>query len=500
MGVLTPTDEQQRAIDAFASGQNVAITAAAGTGKTSTLRLLADVDPNKRGLYLAFNTSVANDAKRRFRGTRVEARTVHSLAYRTHGGPNRHRLDQKFLFWPQKAALLGIPKRHPIGTTFLTAQTLVRLTDEAVQAFCRSADEVLDTSHVVLPPTLAGAAEHEKDVLRALVASFAQRWWDDWMSPDGAIAWKHDTYLKSYALSRPVFDCDYLLVDEAQDLEPLTVGMVSGQPMQVVAVGDENQAIYGWRGATMALNSFGGERVALTQSWRFGEAIADEANVWLELLGSDIRVRGVEGRPSSVWATDKRAPDAVLTRTNGGAMREILTAQQDGYTVAVAGERKVKELRDLAQAAQDLQTKGATNHRELDVFTSWDAVKEFVEEDLVGGDIAALVDVIETWSAPTVISALDSTLPVGEARITVSTAHVAKGLEWFHVRISDDFRQPGIDKDSGDRKPLEAEEARLNYVAVTRAQRHLDNSGLAWVHDGDTWVAGAERKALAAAV
>src|SRR5690606_34892923 len=120
MGDFAPTSEQQAAIDAFASGENVAIHAAAGTGKTSALRFLADVDPSKRGLYLAFNTSVANDAKRRFRGTRVEARTVHSLAYRTHGAPHRDRLDQKFLFWPQKAALLGIPKRHHINGTYLT--------------------------------------------------------------------------------------------------------------------------------------------------------------------------------------------------------------------------------------------------------------------------------------------------------------------------------------------------------------------------------------------
>jgi superfamily I DNA/RNA helicase len=63
---------------------------------------------------------------------------------------------------------------------------------------------------------------------------------------------------------------------------------------QVVAAGDRSQAIYGWRRATDALDAFGGDRYRLTQSFRFGEVIADEANVWLELLKSDLRLVGSE--------------------------------------------------------------------------------------------------------------------------------------------------------------------------------------------------------------
>jgi superfamily I DNA/RNA helicase len=48
--MLTPTGEQQAAVDAFATGATVVIEAGAGTGKTSTLRLLAAARPQAKGL------------------------------------------------------------------------------------------------------------------------------------------------------------------------------------------------------------------------------------------------------------------------------------------------------------------------------------------------------------------------------------------------------------------------------------------------------------------
>ena len=82
---MIPTAEQQAAVEAFATGQNVVITAGAGTGKTSTLRLLAD-RAGRRGLYVAFNKAIAEEARRSFPST-VQARTAHSLAY---GWARRH--------------------------------------------------------------------------------------------------------------------------------------------------------------------------------------------------------------------------------------------------------------------------------------------------------------------------------------------------------------------------------------------------------------------------
>src|SRR5205085_2848607 len=77
-----------------------------------------------------------------------------------------------------------------------------------------------------------------------------------------------------------------VLLDEYQDTSvvqtDLLVELFSGHP--VMAVGDPNQSIYGWRGASAAnLEQFarrfdaGEARYALTTSWRNGVRILDVA-------------------------------------------------------------------------------------------------------------------------------------------------------------------------------------------------------------------------------
>jgi hypothetical protein len=65
IGILEPVEEQQHALRLFQTGESIRIDAYAGTGKTTTLRLLANSTP-RRGLYLAFNRSIASDAQSRF--------------------------------------------------------------------------------------------------------------------------------------------------------------------------------------------------------------------------------------------------------------------------------------------------------------------------------------------------------------------------------------------------------------------------------------------------
>lgn len=78
-------------------------------------------------------------------------------------------------------------------------------------------------------------------------------------------------------------------------------------------------------------------------------------------------------------------------------------------------------------------------------------------------------------------------LPEDSAEVTVSTAHRAKGREWARVRIADDFTAPeDLDERHEDETPVpgpvDIDEARLAYVAVTRARSLLDLGGLSWIN------------------
>src|SRR5438093_5102785 len=87
-----PTPEQQAITDAYLTGHNLVIEAGAGTGKTSTLRLLANAAPQRRGIYVAYNRAIADDAKRSF-PPNVTCATAHSLAFRAIGRAFDHRLS-----------------------------------------------------------------------------------------------------------------------------------------------------------------------------------------------------------------------------------------------------------------------------------------------------------------------------------------------------------------------------------------------------------------------
>lgn len=77
---VQPVVEQQRALELFCAGGNLRVDAYAGTGKTTTLRLLAGSKPG-RALYLAFNRSIAAEAQQRF-PAHVKCATTHSVAFR----------------------------------------------------------------------------------------------------------------------------------------------------------------------------------------------------------------------------------------------------------------------------------------------------------------------------------------------------------------------------------------------------------------------------------
>jgi hypothetical protein len=87
MSNIHPSPDQQRARELFLKQEGLRIDAYAGVGKTTTLRLLAS-STNGRGLYLAFNRSIAENARGKF-PTHVACATSHSLALHSIYGAGR---------------------------------------------------------------------------------------------------------------------------------------------------------------------------------------------------------------------------------------------------------------------------------------------------------------------------------------------------------------------------------------------------------------------------
>ncbi|MFF3060529.1 UvrD-helicase domain-containing protein [Streptomyces sp. NPDC057909] len=478
---MNPTDEQTAAADAFCAGDHLALQAGAGTGKTSTLAFLAH-HTRRRGRYLAYNKAIAQDAAARFPST-VTCKTAHALAFAATGRHYARRLNAPRRPAWQTGQALGITKTIRIGERDLSPKALSYATLRTVTSFCHSAAPTITRRHV---PRLRGLEDPDLHTqLAKHIVPFACRAWTDLQhTDDGAVRFDHDHYLKIWALTQPKINTDFLLLDEAQDTNPVVEEIFLNQRShaQLVMVGDSAQAIYQWRGARDVMTTFRGTRLALSRSFRFGPRLAAEANRWLTIAGAPLRLEGTEAICTEVGPLDR--PDAILCRTNVGAMNEVMQQLAAGQRVALVGGGDT--LRALARSANDLKAGRRTSHPELVLFATWGALQDYAEHDPAGRDLQPLIDLVDTHGTRAILAAVDRLDNESAADVTVSTAHKAKGREWARVQICRDFTPPR-DSDQRDDNghqvpgPIDDAEARLAYVAVTRARNQLDLGGLSWI-------------------
>ncbi|MDC2960397.1 UvrD-helicase domain-containing protein [Streptomyces gilvifuscus] len=481
---MKPTDEQTAAADAFHTGHHLALQAGAGTGKTTTLALLAHAT-TRRGRYLAYNRAIAQDARTRFPST-VQCKTAHALAYAAVGHRYTRRLNAPRRPAWQTGRALGLTKALRIGDREISQRALSNAVLRTVTRFCHTADDSITRHHVPILRGLEDKGHHRE--LAAHLLPFAHKAWTDLHhTDDGAVRFDHDHYLKIWALTQPKIDADFLLLDEAQDTNPVVeqIFLAQREHAQLVMVGDSAQAIYHWRGAKDVMTGFDGTQLALSQSFRFGPDLAAEANRWLHLADAPIRLTGTPAVSTELGPVTQ--PDAVLCRTNVGAMAQVMTLMAAGYRVALAGGGG--SLQALALAARDLKEGRRTHHPELILFPCWGDLQDYAAHDPAGRDLQPLVNLVDTHGPDAILAAVGRLAPELHAQVTVSTAHKAKGREWARVLIADDFARTtdSAADEQGDTPrppdPVDDAEARLAYVAVTRTRHRLDLGGLSWIHD-----------------
>ncbi len=486
MGGYDPTDEQTRIIDSFNTGTDLVICALAGTGKTSTLRGIARLEaarrPHRHGLYLAFNRSVADEAKSEF-PDQVQTSTAHSLALRnlrnTEYGPLLAKLDGGRATFRDIATAIDSRKifftAGGDGPRVLAQYPVTRLALATVEKFCTTMDEHIGPQHV---PEQMGIDQHsaQRDELVHHVLPIARRAWAAIREPHNwTIKFTPSHMLKLWADTHPIVgrDGDYLMLDEAQDASPLIASIVDDQThMQRIRVGDQNQSIYRFTGAIDSMaNIAGATYLSLTQSWRFGPAVADAANIYLRKLGTTMRVVGND-RIDSRLITMGDPVDAVLCRTNGAALTELITAQQAGKKTALIGDTAAATR--FCESAELLKSGTSPRDADLAAFTTWGDLQDYVENAPGAGDLKTLVELVDSYGVDEVRAAMESTVNPARAELVAATCHKTKGLEFDRVRISHDWE---IDPDDA-QFPLDPDELRdeqmLAYVGLTRAKQHLD--------------------------
>ncbi len=463
-----PTHEQLMVIAAAKSGKDLVVQALAGTGKTTTLKLLAEALHEKKGTYIAFNKAIVDEAQSKF-PSNVKCRTAHSLAYGQVGYKFQKRMNSHSrVTFKQVGEWLGAEKigfSHNKVSYVVDPTQIANLALSSVVNFCKSVDNEISKEHIEVP-FLASFDKKQTALFQKEILPFAQKAWDDIQESEGFLKFTHDYYLKMWQLGSPRISGDFILFDEAQDADPVMLSIVEAQShAQRIYCGDQYQAIYEWRGAENALSKVKVDQsLWLTQSFRFGAAIASEANDILEFLEAPVQVKGFEGIISSVSSVSE--PKAILCRTNAGVIKHVLEELSKLRKVAIIG--RTQELIEFSEACGQLQKGLRTGHRELAPFTSWAEAKEYVASyPDETHEIKTMIDLVDRFGVEALVSALKRVVPESECDVLVSTAHRAKGREWESVKLAGDYLHP-VDMDT--------EDLRLAYVSVTRAIKKLDLS------------------------
>lgn len=457
---MKPNLEQQAIIDAFLSRSgSIAVNALAGTGKTTTLKMLAESAPSQKMQYLAFNRAIADDARAKM-PRNVEVGTMHSLAYRAMQ-PDRARLEMRLNggYVAQRLGLTSVTVRLDFGDFdfLLTPAQQGAAIIATIAKYCNSGDLDLTIKHVASWQTVFEECPSSLDRdqgLKQIIFRGAEKLWSDMRSRKSDCPITHDTYLKLWALAMGQIRADVLFLDEAQDSSGVFLQILGNQQGRIVYVGDQNQQIYAWRGAVDALDRIkSDQRLYLTRSYRFGQGIADQANRMLTCLGERHLLIG-EGSGNH---TD--GSRAVLTRTNAKAITLFCDSPDAQLVGAKDFLGTIKSL-DALRAGR-----GSTGAFAL--FPTYTDLLDYVSTP-DGSDLRPLIDLVDRLGIDEVMCRLERAAASGGRRgsLTISTVHKAKGREWDRVQIENDWRLP--------KSEARKDEMRLMYVALSRGRCTVD--------------------------
>jgi len=474
MAMYKPTTEQQAIIEASMSMVRgtaypegaIKALAAAGSGKTATLiqigRAIKNEYPNARILYLAYNREIKNDASIKLAGL-AETHTMHGLAHKQLG---LSKLGRRF------GNAYGNHIREIIGDHLSDSD--IELIQAGLKAFTTGPDTWMLLKHI--PTKMHGiqvAADRREKILEYLQELFFE------LMPENTKSkypLSFDIYLKYWQMvgSPGLDEYDLIMLDEAQDANPVILGSLEGAGKSIY-VGDSHQAIYQWRNAVDALQKVYGTGFPMSQSFRFGPAIAEAANRILSYKRDtpDFPIRGSDQINTVIGHVHRDDPHARIYRTNRALIREALLLSDRGTPFAIAGNNDDVVLMIRSVLALKNGEKNHIRHPWVRSLKTWDAALEKAEKGGEARELSQAIKVVEEFDGRVdeIIKIFETSKDETRAQVVLTTAHRSKGREWKNVVIGPDF-DPVLEREKG--KHGWDAEMNLLYVAATRAMECLD--------------------------
>lgn len=489
---MTPTPEQSAIIDAATQPQSLMINALAGTGKTTTLTMLAKALPRKPALALAFNKKIKEELEKRF-PPNFEVMTLNGLGHRAWSftiNKRKMMIDANKLGRLSTEALKPFPDSRPQWANIRALVVLAMQRGLVPSAFENAKGLLPDTpdSWSALDYEIdAGlTGEERKLARRVLIASIEE-------GLKGCISFDDQIYLPVvFNGAFPKFET--VLVDEAQDLSPLNHQMLARVSTgKLIVVGDPRQAIYAFRGADHnSMDSLKTLRpdwieLPLNTTFRCPQSVVERQHLHAPAYrAAPTNPPGaIHDLGTDPWTwpdiVDLAHPGdiAILCRNNAPLVSMAFKLLRQNVGVNMLG-------RDIGRNLSTLVRKLSPDHglsidsfkvRLADWFESEHSKAE-ANDDATKMDsitdrhecVLAVIENRNPRNVKSLISELDNLFAHDSGLVTLATGHKAKGLEWDTVLHLDPWRIPSrfAKKESELRQ-----ENNLRYVLETRTKHTL---------------------------
>jgi len=460
---------------------SIVLDAKAGAGKTTTILEACNRLPERASvLFLAFNKAIVGELSEKLPAG-VNCRTFNSCgwgAWRSFTGRKYIKIDAKKT-WRIIWDMLSREDSRLYGAFINKMVGLAKSSGLTPDSDSSEWWAVQDHHGVTLNSMDADYSEAMDCTVRVLRESIRQAY--DVCDFDDQIymPWLRNATFQRY---------DYIFIDEAQDTNEIQCDLLRRMLKpggRLIAVGDPNQAIYGFRGAdhnamNNIRNAFGATELPLSISYRCAKNIIAEAQKYVsDIQAFDSAPDGTVEHVDGYTIETFNASDAILCRNNAPLIEIAYQFIARGKGVNFLGRDigaglkslvKNMEARDLDDLEDKLDLwlgkeseKLIKKHQEEKVEILEDRVK------CISIFIANLPQSRQTVGD--LLDAIDALFQSKGRGITLSSVHKSKGREWDRVYILDFGTYMPSKYARKDWQKIQ--ERNLIYVAITRAKRYL---------------------------
>lgn len=484
------------------TSENLVGRARAGTGKTSTILWAIGFAPEKSILLAAFNKRNQEDLAARLTNPNAVAKTLHSLGYaaiRSGYGYIRtcKRFEREEAIADAVTGGMGFGAKRLVGKLVTKAREICPLATDV--------DTMVDLAEEF------GMVPNQRDGYTveqiAMAALRGLAWAKD---PKSALATGIDfadmiflPLINDYQAA----DFDLVVIDEAQDMtsSQLTLAMrackVGGR---IVLIGDDRQAIYGFRGADSgSLDRLKGaleaDELPLSKTYRCPKSVVAIAKRYVpDYQVDESAPLGVvdDAETLDALVSEAKPGDFVLSRRNAPLARVVLRFLREGRAARIVG-------RDIGTALKALVKQLATGDASHSVPAFLRKLHEYEERtrkrmiaekhshriDEMSdkcGTLSVLAE--DVRSVPALVAKIDELFVEDLGQYVIcSSVHKAKGLEAERVFVlQSTFFMPAPcatckqrQRECTCREGYEPDQAKLKeednifYVAITRTKQHL---------------------------